>query len=129
MVREDSVRPARVVALAGIVLATGCGQPATLEKQAEAVGSIAAEGALLAHDAGEGSTLGPFTEVHAQALRKKLAELDAVIDDRELARVSADVDSALQRLEEAPGDRPSARTAERELDEATEAADQIGKRA
>jgi hypothetical protein len=108
----------RIVAL--LVLAcvlTGCapGEPA---KQAEAIGSIAAEGALLAHDAGEGSSTETFVREHAKALGRKLDDIRSVVDDRRLASVAASVSNGLARLADAPGDERSARAVERDLERA-----------
>ena len=117
--------------LALTVLAlVGCGgQPDTVEEEAEAVGSIAAEGSLLAHDAAEGSTLRTFTAEHAHALRRKLVELDPALHDPRLERISVDVDRALGRLEHAPGDRSGAARIENRLDRLSKASEEIGKTA
>ena len=48
------MRIAIAFTFAAVVLFVGCGVPQELSKQAEEVGSVAAEGALLAHDAGVG---------------------------------------------------------------------------
>ena len=69
--------------------------------------SVAAEGALLAHEASEGS-LDTFTREHAKALRKLLGQLRPAIDDDRLAHTSDAVDAALADLAEHPGDRTNA---------------------
>jgi uncharacterized lipoprotein len=107
------VRPA--LALTVLVLA-GCGVPQEPAKQAEEVHSIAAEGALLAHEASEGS-LDAFTSEHAKALRKMLTEVRAEIEIERLAGRAAEVDAALSRLADEPGDREQARLLERRLEE------------
>jgi hypothetical protein len=111
---DGTVRRALAPVLAVILLA-GCGVPQEPAKQAEEVHSIAAEGALLAHEAGEG-TLDTFTSEHAKALRKLLGELRPVIEDERLARRADAVDSALGRLERDPGDRQQAFRLERRLE-------------
>ena len=110
-------------ALLVIVLA-GCGVPQELSKQAEEVHSVAAEGALLAHEAGEGS-LDNFTSEHAKALKKLLAQLRPAIEDARLAGTADAVDAALTSLAEHPGDRANAGRLERRLDDAAKAADEL----
>jgi 5'-deoxynucleotidase YfbR-like HD superfamily hydrolase len=115
------------VAIVGLVVAAGCGVPSDPKKQAEDVGSIAAEGALLAHDAAEGDTTTPFTRIHSRALEQKLDPLlDAIKQDR-LARVAADVDRLLDQLEQDPTDQAKAARVGHELDRAAGAADEIAK--
>jgi hypothetical protein len=116
------VRASRVIAAAGAAVAlaaAGCGVPSEPKKQAEEVASVAAEGALLAHDAAEGRSTDPFTRAHARALRERLAPLRPKIVERRLARIAAEVDEALGELEAEP------RTArvEARLDEAAKAAE------
>jgi len=93
----------------------GCGAPQEPAKQGEELHSIAAEGALLAHGAAEGS-YATFTSEHAAALRRLLAQLRPAIDERELARRAAQVDASLARLEQAPGDQANALRVERRLE-------------
>lgn len=105
----------------------GCapGDPA---KQAEAIRSIAAEAALLAHDAGEeGSSTETFVREHAEALERKLDEVRSVVDDQRLASVAADVAGQLARLAESPGDQRAAKTSERELERAARRAEELAK--
>jgi hypothetical protein len=112
-----------------LFVAAGCGTPSSLEKQAEEVHSLAAEGALLAHDVSEGDTTQPFTRVHAGELARKADELAPKIRDTELKRVAESVGSDLGRLSDAPGDREGAAQVERRLDEAARQADEIGESA
>ena len=115
-------------AVAAVVLVlAGCGAPATVEKQADAVGSLASEGALLAHDASEGDTTETFTRVHAGELSKNVGELAPQIDDRRLARVARSVGADLERLADDPGDEPGAARLERRLEDASKQAEEIGK--
>lgn len=112
--------------LAFVVLAlAGCGAPQELSKQAEEVHSVAAEGALLAHEAAEGDTRDAFVEQHAAALRKLLGELRPAVDDARLATLADDVDRTLSELARTPGDRERAAGAERKLEAAAEAADEV----
>jgi hypothetical protein len=99
-----------------VVLLAGCGVPHDPVEQADEVHSVAAEGALLAHEATEGSH-DAFTTEHARALRKLLGELRPAIEDPELARRADAVDEALARLGEEPGNRMRAATIERRLEE------------
>jgi hypothetical protein len=108
-----------VVALAGCVVPT---EPA---KQAEEIASVAAEGALLAHDAAEGDTTATFTSVHAKALREKLAMLEPKLRDRRLRELAGSVSTELERLSAHPGDRAGASAIERRLDEDATAAEEL----
>jgi hypothetical protein len=116
-----------VLASIAILLLAGCGTPQELAKQADEVHSVAAEGALLAHEAAEGDTRGTFAREHAEALRKLLGKLRPAIEERRLATVADDVDSTLAELARAPGDRERAAGAERKLERAAEAADELAK--
>ena len=119
------------IAAAALVfgLSTGCGSPGTVEKQAEEVGSIAAEGAILAHDASEGDTTATFTRVHARELAKKADQLAPKIHDGDLERVARAVGSDLERLADEPDDERRAAQLERSLDDASKRAEEIGKAA
>ena len=112
------------LALTVLVLA-GCGVPHELPKQAEEVHSVAAEGALLAHDASEGSTTGTFTREHAKALRKLLRPLRSAIENKRLAEVADDVDRTLSELERTPGDEERAAGAERKLEQLADSAEEL----
>jgi hypothetical protein len=98
-----------------VVLLAGCGAPQDPAKQADEVHSVAAEGALLAHEASENS-VDTFTSEHAQALRKLLGQVRPEIEDLELARRADAVDAALARLADHPGDRRRAAALERRLE-------------
>ena len=108
-----------------ILVLAGCGVPQELSKQAEEVHSVAAEGALLAHEVSEGSGSDTFTREHAKALRKLLGELRPAIEDKRLAAAAQAVDEALTGLAEDPGDRAGAAQLERRLDESAKAADEL----
>ena len=115
--------------MALILAAAGCGVPASSVKQAEDLGSIAAEGALLAGGAAAGDTTTQFAETHARALRKKAEPLAAAATHPKLLRVAADIVAALKRLESAPDDRVAAREAKELLESAARRADEIAKEA
>ena len=112
--------------LAVALVLTAC-QPTDVAKQAEEVASVAAEGALLAHGAAEGTTTDTFAREHAEALRTLLGQVRGVIEDERLARIAADVDAALGRLADDPGDEPAAARVEDELERANEAAGGLAK--
>ena len=114
----------KLIAVAAVVLLAGCGVPHELPEQAGDVHSIAAEGALLAHEASEGSH-DAFTTEHAKALRKLLDPLRGAIDDPQLGRIAADVDSSLAELAARPGDRAGAAGAERKLERSASAAEAL----
>jgi hypothetical protein len=113
------------LAVAAVVVLAGCGVPQELSKQAEEVHSVAAEGALLAHGASDGSTTEIFTREHAKALRELLRPVREAIDDEQLSGVADDVDHTLGRLEAAPGDQQLAARAERELDDLAGSAEAV----
>jgi hypothetical protein len=106
----------RIVALLGLAcLLVGCA-PDEPAKQAEEIGSIAAEGALLAHDAAEGSSTKIFVREHAEALDRRLGKTRSVVDDRRLASLAASVSDELVRLAEEPGDERRTRSVEQSLE-------------
>jgi hypothetical protein len=94
-----------VVVAAATLAACGGGGAA---KQAEQLGSASAEGALLAQEAAEGDALGTFTRVHARDLRELAAPLEESGETAALRRLAVRIGTALQRLEDDPGDRAEA---------------------
>ena len=98
------------------LLLAGCLVPTEPAKQADDIASVAAEGALLAHDAGEGDTTLTFTRVHAGELRSKLEQLAPHVEVRELSRLLTTTERSLGRLEDDPGNRAQARLVELRLD-------------
>ena len=128
VLRDDGqngrVRFGAVLAAALLALA-GCVVPSDPAKQAEEIHSIAAEGALLAHDASEGDTTSPFTRVHADALRKNLAKLEPKVRTAELRALLEDTDDALAELAGEPGDEQRARRLEARLDRIAKRADEF----
>ena len=116
---------ARLVALLSCLVLTACGVPQTVSKQAEQVGSIAAEGSLLARDIREGDSTSRFARVHSAALREKLAPLADAVEHDELAAVVRSVDEQLATLEEHPGDATRAARIEQRLEDAARRAAEI----
>jgi hypothetical protein len=112
------------LAIAAALLA-GCGVPGSLEKQAEEVESVAAEGALLAQGAADGDSTAAFTRVHARDLRERVRQLEPAIRDRRLTRLARDTEARLARLENRPADRSAAREVEQALTRAADAASEI----
>jgi hypothetical protein len=107
----------RLAALTAVaLLMAACGQ--TAKKQAEDLGSIAAEGALVAHDAAEGSTTDAFTRVHSRALRKKADKIEEQAKQPTLERLAERISRALERLADDPNDRDAAAKIERLLEKA-----------
>jgi hypothetical protein len=111
----------RALLLAALVLLAGCGQPTEPKKQAEDLGSVAAEGALLAHDAVDGASTGPFTRVHSEVLREDVQKLEPKLKQRPLVRLAEDISSALDELPDEPG------AAARSLDDAANRAEELAK--
>ena len=98
--------------------------PSEPSKQADEIASIAAEGALLAHDAAEGDTTETFTRLHAEALLEKLAQLQAKVHVDILRRLTLDAERALTGLRDAPDDRGWAGRYERTLEKVSAVAEQ-----
>ena len=131
-------RIAPLLALPLAVVACGGGtlDSASFRKDAEAIQSFAAEGALLARDVAEGRSLSPYVRVHvgelaadAESLAGRLERATAAPNvrprlprARSLARRVA---AALARLESFPGDRERASRVARRLDEAADSAERL----
>jgi uncharacterized protein involved in exopolysaccharide biosynthesis len=115
--------------VAALLLLAGCGGSTSPQKQAEDLGSIAAEGALVAHDASEGSTTRVFTRVHSRALRKKTDAIDQQAANARLEDLAGRIADALERLADDPGDRQSAARIQRQLEQAADAAGELEKQA
>ena len=120
---NGSVRVALLNAAVALLFA-GCLVPSEPAKQAEEISSIAAEGALLAHDAAEGDTTETFTRVHAEALLKNLATLQSKVEVDVLRRLILDAERALDLIRKAPGDRGWAARMERTLEKVSKVAEE-----
>src|SRR5215211_4738814 len=104
------VRVALVLLALGLLVA-GCGESTDPKKQAEDLGSFAAEGA----------STGPFTRVHSEVLREDVHELEPKLKQRRLVRLADEISSALDELPDQPD------TAARRLDDAADRADELAK--
>ena len=114
-----------------LLAAAGCGgggsvSQSDVNRQFEAIQSLAAEGALVADGAADGRTTDFFVRVHtgylddaAQRVATKLSSDQAegaVERDRErAARLASQVADELARLSDDPGDRAGARRIEKQL--------------
>jgi hypothetical protein len=117
------VQRALASALAAAVLALGGCGGGTLRDDAETAGSIAAEGALLAHDVADGSTTHAFARVHARALREKVEPLAG---RPQLAPLARDIARQLERIADDPGETAAADAA-RALERAAARADRLAR--
>ena len=102
-----------------LVLLTGCGDrgemnAGALSQQAKALQSVAAEGALLAHDAALGKSTGVYSGEHSAELRGAAAQIAASLEAatttpgldpkrRRLAVLGTQVTSYLDRIGDASG--------------------------
>jgi hypothetical protein len=115
----------RIGVLLSVIALAACGGSGSPTKQAEELHSLAAEGALLAHDAAEGETMGPFTTVHARALRDAAEKVQRGAATGRLERLARTVGAELGRLERAPSDEAGAAVVERRLESAAAAAERL----
>ena len=111
----------RVPLVLALVFVVGCGS--TASKQAEDLHSLAAEGALLAHDAREGDEWKPYRQAHSKELAKKTSSLEAAAKSRALSELATSIAGDLDRLSQA--DRRQAAVLERRLDDAATRAEQL----
>ena len=114
----------RRVALLTALLLAGCGSTSAAQ-QADDLQSLAAEGALLAHDRAEADDWPPFTRAHSQELSEaadSLAESAATAELEVQAQRVADLLRAVGRAPPA-----SARVLERRLDSAARRAEESAK--
>ena len=116
-------RAAIVLALATLVGA--CGAPSSVSKQAEALASTAAEGALLAGEVADGRSTGAFAKTHARALLEQAEEVRASSASPELGSLAGEIVSALRQLASVPTDRVIASEVEERLETAAGDAEEI----
>lgn len=104
------------------MLLVGCGS--TASKQAEDLQSLAAEGAVLAHDAREGDEWKPYRQAHSNELAKKTLSLESAAKTQSLSTLARRIAWDLNRLVRA--DRRQAEVLERRLDDAAKQAGRLG---
>ena len=133
----------RAVTVAVLALAlSACGggelSQKALTKEVESVGSAAAEGGLLAHDAADGRSTHAFTAVHSQVLAEQAAKVERKLSSadvspeleakrRQADRLAADVQAELERLHDHPADDDVTREVADRLDEAAKAAEELAR--
>jgi hypothetical protein len=86
----------RTAVLLAALLLAGCGSSPA--QQAEDLQSLAAEGSLLAHDAGEGDEWGPYREAHAQELAEQASSLESQAKTRRISAFARVLARDLQAL-------------------------------
>ncbi len=122
-----------------LLVAAGCGGGGSVsqkdvQKQFEAIQSLAAEGALVADGAADGRTTDVFVRVHTGYLDKAARKVEGQLssarasgaaerDRVRAARLASSVAGELARLGEDPGDRVRARRIEQQLQRDASAAE------
>jgi hypothetical protein len=133
-----STRVLLTLALLLAVVVSGCGTstpPSALAKQAAAVQSLAAEGALLAGDAADGRATGVYRREHSSELAAAASKAATALDRakttpaleprlRRLHRIAVRVSAQLKHLEGAS--KAGARAVERELQAAADSSEKLG---
>ena len=125
-----------------VLAAAGCGggtlSKKELQKQAEAVESYAAEGALVAQSVQQGRTTDTFVRVHTEYLVKAAAKAGSKLesahasgslDDKraEALELAEKVETDLDRLHRSPGDRALAARVRSELERLALDAEELAK--
>jgi hypothetical protein len=105
-----------------VLLLAGCAS-AKPSQQAEDLRSLAAEGALMAHDVGEGGAWGPYTRAHANELAEKASSLKSKAKTAQLSTTAGLVERDLVRLQHA--DRGQAPLIEKRLTRLAKLLDQL----
>ena len=109
-----------------------------LKRDAEKVGSLATEGALLANDVSRGASTKSFTRVHAQELSGAASDLEDSLaerptspgitaDVRRLSKLAGKVSQELEQLHLHPTDRSVAGSLEQPLMDDAAAADELAR--
>jgi hypothetical protein len=125
-----------------VVLLAGCNggtvDDHALQRDAEAVASLASEGQLLAHDVAKGASTKRFVRVHAKELSLSASDLEDALserptspgitaDVRRLSRLAGKVSDELEQLHLHPADRRVAAALERPLANDADAAEKLAK--
>jgi hypothetical protein len=137
MTRWRRVATAVLVVALGLSLA-GCGplDSAELKREVDAVGSVAAEGQLLASDVAHDRTKATFARVHAGELASSAEESAQKINDADVAdglqdkadraiRIASDVSDALGEIQTAPGDEQGGAETQQKLKRLGDEAEQL----
>jgi predicted outer membrane protein len=107
---------------------------AELKREVESIGSLAAEGEILASDTARDRTKATFVRVHAEELSSNAEESAEKINDADVAtglngkagraiRLATDTADALGELVVSPGDEHTARSVQLELHKLSDEAD------
>ena len=135
------MRRALAGCLAAVVLA-GCNGGTVdrhaLKRDAEKVGSLAAEGELLAKDMSKGASTETFARVHAKELSRAASNLADALAERptspgieakvhKLSRLAAKVSTQLEQLHLHPTNRSVAQAMKQPLSDDADAADRLSK--
>jgi hypothetical protein len=136
-------RRATICLTIAILATAGCGGGGTLskkdlQKQAEAVQSFAAEGALVAQGAEQDRTTDTFVRVHTQYLGKAARKVEAQLGSKharegleqkreEAAKLASIVSQNLDRLHRDPGDQALAARLRLALEKNAAAAEELAK--
>jgi predicted outer membrane protein len=143
LLTESSRRLIAKAALALLALAlAGCNGGTVdnhaLKRDAEKVGSLATEGALLANDVSRGASTKSFARVHAQELSGAASDLEDSLAERptspgitaevrRLSKLAGKVSRELEQLHLHPTDRSVAASLEQPLMDAADAADELAR--
>jgi hypothetical protein len=109
-----------------------------LQKDVESIQSLAAEGALVARDAADGSTTDVFVRVHSQSLQKAADKVEQKLSSAHASgsldahrakaqRLAARVADELGRLHAHPGDRAREAQLAGSLDDDAKTAEELAK--
>jgi hypothetical protein len=110
---------AAVLVLVALGLA-GCGGHGGTAAQAQTLGSVAADGALLAADVGRSRTTAAFLDVHAGELGRDAGDLARTGATRDVRALARRVERLLVRLRREPVGGDAAAALARALDRASD---------
>jgi hypothetical protein len=136
-------RRATICLVIAVLATAGCGGGGTLsqkdlQKQAEAVQSFAAEGALVAQGVQEGRTTDTFVRVHTEYMAKAARKVETEVRSKKASgsleqkregtsRLALLVSLNLDRLHRDPGDKALAAQLRKEFEDNAAAAEELAK--